>query len=487
MRFNHGRLSLLIILSTILAMSEPASSWPSVTDHFILPPGGQKANAFHMVVIGDSIAWGNGLNTEEKYYYLVAEWLQKTLNKPIDVTVYAHSGATISGGAGESVDPNLNSGYPTLKDQANNILNADDVDLILVSGGINDVGVMTILNVYAPAEEIDQRAQSIKDPMKNLLSHLLSNCRNAKIIVTNYYPIVSEDSDITGIAAAYGAGVFIINDVLNKNILDAFTIKERLTENSNMFFGGAITALSNAALESDSGANRIAFAYVNFKPANCYAASETWLWKLVGLKTDDDQFEYRSQLSGDIINKINAIGHPNRDGAIEYARAIESAIKSKGQDWLQKSPTIQTSDKADIEQKAKTNINNELDKLKISIDSYKSLLASLGGSSGQSATPDFEFSYQITGAKFCTNKAEASSYMASMGFQDIEQQLPLSVIDTLGLERSGFCIVVIDYTYTGFGTVTTMKYPIVCNELGEPYWQSWQLYGMLNQLIGGSL
>ena len=346
MRLSYVKLGFLAIIavfflqSITFATDQSTSSWPSVTDHFILPPNGQKINAFHMVVIGDSVAWGNGLNTEDKYYHLVADWLQNKLNKPVDVTVYAHSGATISGETGRSIDPNLNSGYPTLMDQADNIQNADDVDLILISGGINDVDVMKIINVYTPAEEIDQRAQSIKDPMKNLLSSLLSKCKNTKIIVTNYYPIVSEDSNIDGIAALYGLGVYFINDVTNKNVLDAVTVKERLTENSYMFNGGSLTALTNAVLEADNGAKRITLAMVNFQPNNCYAASQTWLWKLEGLKTNDDQFDYRSSLTSDPINKINAIGHPNRDGAIEYARAIGSTIESKGLSWLQNDVTV---------------------------------------------------------------------------------------------------------------------------------------------------
>jgi lysophospholipase L1-like esterase len=346
MRLSYVKLGFLAIIavfflqSITFATDQSTSSWPSVTDHFILPPNGQKINAFHMVVIGDSVAWGNGLNTEDKYYHLVADWLQNKLNKPVDVTVYAHSGATISGETGRSIDPNLNSGYPTLMNQADNIQNADDVDLILISGGINDVDVMKIINVYTPAEEIDQRAQSIKDPMKNLLSSLLSKCKNAKIIVTNYYPIVSEDSNIDGIAALYGLGVYFINDVTNKNVLDAVTVKERLTENSYMFNDGSLTALTNAVLEADNGAKRITLAMVNFQPNNCYAASQTWLWKLEGLKTNDDQFDYRSSLTSDPINKINAIGHPNRDGAIEYARAIGSTIESKGLSWLQNDVTV---------------------------------------------------------------------------------------------------------------------------------------------------
>ena len=348
-------ITFLLLLSTILlqpiALAEQStSSWPSLTKHVLLPPNGQRADAFHMVVIGDSIAWGNGLSDQDKYYCLVANWLQKELNKSIDVAVYAHSGATISGETGISIDPNLNSVYPTLMDQANNIQNKDEVDLILISGGINDVGVMNILNAYIPPDDIDQRAQSIKDPLVNLLSYLLGECKNAKIMVTNYYPIVSDDSDVTLIASVYGLGIFIINNALNGNVLDAFTIKERLTENSFMFHGSTTTAITNAVLETDNAANRVVLANVNFGSINSYAASETWLWKLIApqasmespmelsldiLRTDDDQFDYRSSLASDPIDKINAIGHPNVEGAKEYARAIESALESKGLDWLQ--------------------------------------------------------------------------------------------------------------------------------------------------------
>ena len=256
---------------------------------------------FHMAVIGDSVAWGNGLNKEDKYPYLVADWLEEKLNRPVDVTVYAHSGATISGESGEAIDQNLNSESPTLMDQAKNIKDKDDVDLILISGGINDVGIMNILNAYIPSDKIDQNAQSIQEPMKNLLSTLLNECKNAKIIVTNYYPIVSEDSDIKTIEVLYGLGVFFINDVTNKNALDAFTAKEKLIENSYMFNGGSLMALTGAVRDANNGAKRVTLAMVNFQPENCYAASQTWLWKLEGLGTNDDQFAYRSSLTSDPI------------------------------------------------------------------------------------------------------------------------------------------------------------------------------------------
>jgi len=96
-------------------------------------------------------------------------------------------------------------------------------------------------------------------------------------------------------------------------------------------------------LDSDNAANRLVLAEVNFKPENSYAARETWLWKFITpqasmesiIRTGDDQFDYRASLASDPVDKINAVGRPNRDGAKEYARAVESAIESEGSDWLQ--------------------------------------------------------------------------------------------------------------------------------------------------------
>ena len=118
------------------------------TDYSITPDIVENSEAFHLVVIGDSIAWGAGLETEKKYSYLVAEWLSKQLKRPVDVKILAHTGATI----GETNDPvvqspDLSSGNPTLMEQANRISDPTHVDLILVSGGINDITVNEIIKL----------------------------------------------------------------------------------------------------------------------------------------------------------------------------------------------------------------------------------------------------------------------------------------------------------------------------------------------------
>jgi len=166
-----------------------------INDYAIFPSDARKSEAYHIAVIGDSIAWGNGLKKENRYYYQVADWLYKKLNSPVDVTVYAHSGAVISGESGKSINPSLNSRSPTLMDQATNIIGKDGVDIIFVSGGINDVGINNILDANTPTATISTLSESIRVPMENLLKYLLHET-DAKIIVTGYYPLITEESKV---------------------------------------------------------------------------------------------------------------------------------------------------------------------------------------------------------------------------------------------------------------------------------------------------
>jgi tetratricopeptide (TPR) repeat protein len=155
---------------------------------------------------------------------------------------------------------------------------------------------------------------------------------------------------------------------------------------SNTFYSDSHFSLKNAVKNADNNANRIAFAPVYFQDSNSYGASDTWLWTLtdpgyvsdiaqdiaLGVinsgtipvavskylmasnleppKTNDDRYSDRSILCKPIdksnwdlsnednranyINYINAMGHPNKSGAKEYERAIETVITNKGFNWL---------------------------------------------------------------------------------------------------------------------------------------------------------
>jgi len=384
---NFIKLSSLILMSVILSQTVTMAS-----------------ESFHMVVIGDSIAWGAGLEENQKYYSLIHDWIAQEKNIPsgsIDLQVLAHTGAVLCTENYDPVhNPDLSSGNPSISKQADMISNPGDVDLILVSGGINDIGVDNIINldhltsftgtnIVKPAafvgntlvgqvtgspitpeltrsvEDLQGASSGLEYPMRVLLNRLLKECPNAKIVVTGYYPIVSDDSmGLSDTVLALFPPTKYVEDYKH---LDEPERRKQLVDKSNAFYGGSTISL-NAAVndaKSDSGSDRVAFARVVFKPENSYGASQTWLWRITkgpnGATIDDNRFNARQSLLNDLgwacyckdcslevtssekvdcnvywKNKFAAVGHPNERGAIEYKDKIIEAITKTWPDWLKK-------------------------------------------------------------------------------------------------------------------------------------------------------
>src|SRR6266550_2549646 len=49
----------------------------------------------NMLILGDSIMWGQGLKTEHKSWYHVKVWLEKTSGQAVIEKIEAHSGAVV--------------------------------------------------------------------------------------------------------------------------------------------------------------------------------------------------------------------------------------------------------------------------------------------------------------------------------------------------------------------------------------------------------
>src|SRR3954467_259433 len=54
-----------------------------------------KDQPLNMLVLGDSISWGQGLRDEHKVSYLVKNWLEQQTGREVQQTMQAHSGALI--------------------------------------------------------------------------------------------------------------------------------------------------------------------------------------------------------------------------------------------------------------------------------------------------------------------------------------------------------------------------------------------------------
>ncbi|HEX8737973.1 MAG TPA: twin-arginine translocation signal domain-containing protein, partial [Pyrinomonadaceae bacterium] len=53
------------------------------------------ARDLQMLILGDSIMWGQGLLEEQKFWYLTKEWLRRQTGRNVAHHLEAHSGATI--------------------------------------------------------------------------------------------------------------------------------------------------------------------------------------------------------------------------------------------------------------------------------------------------------------------------------------------------------------------------------------------------------
>ncbi len=292
-----------------------------------------------IVVLGDSVTWGQGLLPQHKFASLVGQ----ALGCAAPPTFIAHSGAVI--GVGRNSVPGAQSGeipdsYPTILAQVAAFTdNPNTVDLVMIDGGINDVDVRTILSPLTSFAALGDRTKlHCYLDMKQLLTAVVAKFPNpaTRIVVTSYYPILSGDSDplrIPHLLSVRGVPLpeFLDADPLVRKIV---SLCLQFWHDSEMWLGRAVTE-TNAAI----GGNRIRFAVPQFTEKNSVFASEAWLW---GLKLDlspQDEVVATRVPACDVFYQGKpdellacaqchraSAGHPNVTGASQFADAIEQAL-----------------------------------------------------------------------------------------------------------------------------------------------------------------
>jgi len=302
-------------------------------------------DTYHIVVFGDSIQWGQGLRDDLKFSSLVEQFI---INHHGDIgvyrNIYAHSGAII--GVGDNNDlPSLGEevpySYPTILQQVDSFSGEKDkVDLILLDGGINDIGVNEIVSPVANSDLKTITHKYCYEDLKYLLERVTGKFNHATIIVTGYYQIVSEDSNLEMLALLLtGVGVSLLGlptSMVVGHILTQLA-KDKMVERCATFAERSRIEISNAIDEVNGslpGGPRVYFAQPAFKPQNAIFASDTWLWGVnppLSPQDDDNSGGVASSREAECnaagnrapsYCKIASIGHPNVAGAQEYARKI---------------------------------------------------------------------------------------------------------------------------------------------------------------------
>jgi lysophospholipase L1-like esterase len=283
---------------------------------------------FQMVVLGDSVTWGSGLPEEDKFWKLVLGWLEAKLGRPVHSQVLAHSLAVISPDpAKDAVPPawgEIRFEHPSITYQAFSDPRLKDpgpdtIDLVLVDGGINDLGPFNLLLPWHSPDWVrEQAAEHCGRKMKNLLLPLLDRFSRARMVVTGYYPIVSGQSSFAGVLAPFLP--------FRRRLIELSSAWRRATDE---WLGWAV---QEANLHASGPKPRVIYATAAFGPGNCYGAPDTYLWTLGEALTDGSPLgkqrrgECRRLKPLDPICPIDMAFHPNRKGARAYADAVIQAV-----------------------------------------------------------------------------------------------------------------------------------------------------------------
>src|SRR5207244_4565202 len=102
----------------------------------------------------------------------------------------------------------------------------DDVAVILVNGGINDVDIRVILNPLTTAADLRHEIHQFcyEDMLTVLMQIAVKFPKADRIIVTSYYPILSPESNpfrIPFLLQTYGVGMpfFVIQKAVYERII----------------------------------------------------------------------------------------------------------------------------------------------------------------------------------------------------------------------------------------------------------------------------
>jgi len=292
--------------------------------------------AYRIVTLGDSVPWGQGLLEQQKYDFLIEAALTPDHPEGITIERLAHSGAVAAPGNGQAAPAGeVPAPYPSILAQVDSVTSPETVDLVLLNGGINDVGVATILNPLAFVPPLAERVRTAcYHSMLRVLQHASAvfTKPSARLCVTDYYPILSDRSDPLGISA-----LLHMHGLQTPDFVDVKLFHNVVVDRCEEFFSISTDSLRRAV--NDAGDSRMIFVTSGFTDENAlFVPGTSFLWGLdKELEPEDPvaaprhvqcdltfaeplQFAQREQ-----CYRASA-GHPNPHGAAQFARQVLAAL-----------------------------------------------------------------------------------------------------------------------------------------------------------------
>lgn len=348
-----------------------------------------------MVVLGDSILWGQGLEEADKCTFLFRNAWSDAIDRPVEHRRFAHSGADIWNDGQSGILAELNpdpprvpadvpdddkvlwaaASLPTeeLRDPVGEIPNDQPylfrqivdarlelgpekrVDLVVVDMGINDTAVFDLVVPGKNKHAVVERAKSLEPRIRGVLSNIRRAFPTAKILVTGYYPVVSDQSDLDKIKPFVSlvvdraleeranvpfwekiAKIPLVRDL--EHALFKLLDKDLATRNDA--WANAMNDLLRdevAAFTAIHGKATAAFVDPGFGPDNAIFAPKTLLWDFDGTTPKDRRLQHRKDwcavfgLTGfeQLVVECASMGHPSEDGARRYYERLVEVARSE--------------------------------------------------------------------------------------------------------------------------------------------------------------
>jgi hypothetical protein len=355
------RASLLVFFLTgVGTLSSPVSTF------------GQDLPPYEMLVVGDSHVSGQGLRQQNKFYFLVKEWLQNEVfgaTRTVNLKVKAHAGSRISmhpeelaamQKAGDDINKfhyaEANISSPTIRAQIDiarrEYDNPDSVNLVMLSGCITDVLVADIINPFYPEKKLRERIRRFcGESMTGLLEHTRKTFPNARIVVVGYFPIVSRNSDIKTLARYFLKIIsfppklqFFFTNILSRQFLKIF--RNKMAKRSAIWLRESNREIREAVSKMNNGSDnsKVLFVESPITEEFSYGTKNSMFWEIgenhipndetyaerrAGCKPVFDEMKYQhyGRLSTRMC-ELSSVAHPNVTGSKAFAEAIKVKIES---------------------------------------------------------------------------------------------------------------------------------------------------------------
>ena len=328
-------------------------------------------DAYNVLVIGDSLIWGQGLLEKDKAYTHVAEWLRRERGRGAVLKVKAHSGANIRFDTEEAAkyraagkDENyyypgeMNLSTPSMWKQVETAAEEyrtagkpRGADLVLVTAGITDITVEGVLDPFGDNSKLPAKIDEVcRGRVSELLSHIAINNPDATIAVAGYFPMLSPRSSKSKVFNGWlevSKVPGVVQSIANNGVVRPLVFRrlfKKAVKRSQIWKAESDRSLRLAVDELNAKSGRAQAIFVP-APLNEEHAAETPDTKLFRMHRDgtttDPLFKERTAQCKVAFEELErttgikkssrrcsvaAVGHPDEAGARMYADAIIASL-----------------------------------------------------------------------------------------------------------------------------------------------------------------